>query len=806
MDKLVQDLRFAIRSLVRRPGFSVTAVVTLALGIGATTAIFSVVNAVLMRPLPFPEPDRIVAIVNLWTKTGTRAPTVSAPDFHDWKAQSRSFAAMGYVTGGQTSVALGSGAEYAGVYRITSGFLEALGARAAVGRLLTEAELKPGGPPAVIITDAFWRRHFNADVSAVGTPIKFADQIFTIAGVLEPRVRYPARADIYVPTWIRPETTSRSAHNYQAIARLGDGVTREAAAAEMLTIARRLEAQYPQSNSAKLLELVPLQELIVGSTRGTLLTLLGAVGLVLLIACANVANLLLARATSREREMVVRAAVGAARGRLVRQLLTESAVLGIASALLGAWIARIGMLGLIAFAPENLPRLDEVRVDWTALGFAIALALVASCLFGLTPALQSSRVQLVDGLRQGGKGSSVGARTGWARNAFVVAEIALAVVLVTGAGLLARSLAAIAAVDMGFSPERLLVLRTSVPVRSIQDAHRATAFYRDLLPEVRALPGVTAAAAVTSLPTQVGSNGGYWIEGGPTFEQLGIARSPQAIFNVVTSEYFRTMGIPIRRGRDFTGGDTSAAPRVAIVNEALVRATFGTADPIGRRIQCGLDSLEFMTIVAVVGDVRSWGPQRPAQAEIFMPFEQHPGPATSMTVVARTDLADPLALADTMRRKIAERNPDVPVRASTMESTLETAAAAPRFQTFLLVVFAGVALLLALAGVYGVMAYTVSQRIPELGVRIALGATPQNIRGLILGQGAALAGAGVALGIGLALLSGRALQGLLFGVSAADPLVLAAVVAAVAVATLGACYLPVRRAVRVDPMVALRAE
>ena len=806
MDTLLQDLRFAVRSLARRPGFSVTAIVTLALGIGATTAIFSVVNAVLMRPLPFAEPDRIVAIVNLSTKTGARSPTVSAPDFHDWKAQSGSFQAMGYFIGAQTSVALATGADYAGVYRITPGFLEALGARAAVGRLLSEAEQKPGGPLAVVITDAFWRRQFSGDASVVGAPIRFGDRIFTIAGVLEPRVRYPSGADIYVPTWTRPETTSRTAHNYQVIARLRPGVSREAAAVEMTTIARRLEAQYPTSNASKLVEVVPLQDMIVGSTRSTLLTLLGAVGLVLLIACANVANLLLARATSREREMVVRAAVGAGRGRLIRQLLTESAVIGVASALLGAWIARLGMLGLIALAPENLPRLDEIRVDLTALLFAVGLALVASCLFGLTPALQSSRVQLVDGLRQGGKGSAIGARGGWARNAFVIAEIALAVVLVVGAGLLARSLAAIAAVDLGFSPERLLVLRTSVPVRTFEEAPRATAFYRDLLPELRALPGVSSVAAVTGLPSQVGSNGGYFLEGGPTFQQLGIARSPQAIFTVVTPHYFRTMGIALRRGRDFTDGDTREAPKVAIVNEALVRASFPGQDPIGRRIQCGLDIPDFMTIVAVVGDVRTWGPQRPAQPEIFMPYEQHPGPATALTIVARTELPDPLLLTDTMRRTISERNPDVPVRASTMEATLETASAAARFQTFLLIVFAGVALLLALAGVYGVMAYTVSQRIPELGVRIALGATPENIRRLVLGQGAALAGAGLAVGVALALLSGNLLRGFLFGVSATDPVVLGSVVAAVAIATLCACYVPVRRAVRVDPMVALRAE
>jgi predicted permease len=345
-----------------------------------------------------------------------------------------------------------------------------------------------------------------------------------------------------------------------------------------------------------------------------------------------------------------------------------------------------------------------------------------------------------------------------------------------------------------------------VPVRSHEDAPRATAFYRDLLPELRALPGVNAAAATTTLPTQVGSNGGYWLEGGPTFQQLGIARSPQAIFTVVSPDYFRAMGVPIRRGRGFSDGDTYQAPKVAIINEALARESFANQDPIGRRIQCGLDTLDFMTIVGVVADVRSRGPQRPAQSEIFMPYEQHPGPATALNLVVRTDLAEPLLLADTIRRKIAERNPDVPVRAATMEATLETASAAARFQTFLLVSFAGVALLLAVAGVYGVMAYTVSQRIPELGVRIALGATPENIRALILGQGAALAGAGLAVGIGLALLSGSVLRGFLFGVSATDPLVLGSVVGAVALATLAACYIPVRRATRVDPMVALRAE
>jgi putative ABC transport system permease protein len=389
---------------------------------------------------------------------------------------------------------------------------------------------------------------------------------------------------------------------------------------------------------------------------------------------------------------------------------------------------------------------------------------------------------------------------------FVVAEIALAVVLVAGAGLLARSLAALSGVDMGFAPERLLVLRTTVPVRSMDEAPRATAFYRDLLAELRAVPGVNAVAGVTSLPTNVASNGGYWLEGGPSFEQLGIARTPQAIFNVVTPDYFRTMTIALKRGRDFTDADRRDAPFVAVINEALVRASFAGEDPIGRRMKCGLDSMQFMTIVGVVGDVRTWGPSQPPQAEIYMPFEQHAGPATALTLVARTDTADPLALTDTMRRKISARNRDVPVKATTMEATLTTASATPRFRTFLLIVFAGVALALALAGVYGVMAYSVSQRVSELGVRIALGATPGDIRKLIFGHGAKLAAAGLAIGLGLALVSGGVLQGLLFGVTARDPVILAVVIVTVAAATLAACYIPVRRAVRVDPMVALRAE
>jgi putative ABC transport system permease protein len=809
MESFVQDLRHSVRTLARQPGFAITAVLTLALGIGATTAIFSVVNAVVLRPLPFTDAHRIVAVMNLWTKTGQRGTTVSAPDFYDWQEQSRSFSALSSFSGGETSVSVDGVADYAAVYPVSPGFFSAFGVGARLGRLPSPAEEASGGSLAAVITDAFWRRRFNADPGALGTTIKFRERLYTIVGVLPSAFRYPSGADIYTSSWVlgatREAAAHRSAHNFRVVGRLRPDVTLEQANADIASVARRLEHAYPNSNAGKSALVIPLQEFLVGDSRQTLYVLFAAVVFVLLIACANVANLLLARATVREREMVVRAAVGAGRARLVRQLLTESVALAVVSALAGVLLARLGVAALVALAPPDLPRLDEIHVDGVALGFALAISIASSVLFGLAPAVQVSRVQLVEGLRQGGKGSALGARGGWARNAFVIAEVALAVVLVVGAGLLGRSLVALAEVDMGFSPERLLVLRTSVPVSGMDDAPRATAFYRELLPELRATPGVTAVGGVTSLPTAVRSNGGYWLEGGPGPEQTGV-RAPQAIFNVVTPDYFTAMRIPLKSGRDFADRDQRDAAFVAIVNEALVREAFPGQDPIGRRIQCGLDTLEFMTIIGVVADVRTRGPARPAQPEIYMPYEQHPAPASAMTIVARTAVIDPLALAETMRRKIRELNPDVPAKAETMDMTLEMASATPRFRTFLLVVFAGVALLLAVAGVYGVMAYTVSQRVPEIGVRVALGAAPADILRMIVGQGAKLAGVGLVVGIALALAASRLLEGLLFGVTGRDPMILAGVTVLMAAAALGACYIPGRRALRVEPMTALRSE
>ena len=798
----LQDIRFALRGLLREPSFTATAVLTLAIGVGATTAMFTVVNAVVLRPLPFDEPERIAAVMTLWTKSGARG-TVSAPDFHDWAAANQVFEAIAYYTGGETAVAVGGSADYASVHPVTPEFFRALGARPALGRLL--AERNPAGDgSSIVITDAFWRRHFAASPEALGRTVKFRDHVFTIVGVLPPGQRYPAEADIFcfalAPRFAEP--SSRSAHNYRVVARLRPGVTFEQATLDMTAIAQRLEQQYPASNSGKLAVVAPLKDVVVGSSRSTFDLLLWAVALVLIAACANVANLLLARSSGRAREMVVRAALGADRGRLVRQLLTESLLLALLAGALGAWLARWGVSAFLALAPP-LPRLHEVRVDSTALLFALAAAALSTLVFGLAPALQASRVQLAHGLRQGGKGTSIGGRTPWARSAFVVAQIALSVVLVMGAALLARSLAALAAADMGFAPDRLLVLRTAVPVQSLDAAPRAVSFYETILADLRTVPGVSAAGAVTSLPTSPRSNGSYWVEGGPGPEQSGVS-APQALFIVSTPGYFRALGVPLRRGRDFAERDRYEAPFVAIINESLARASFADRDPIGRRIQCGLDSLAFMTIVGVVADVRTEGPGSPARPEIYMPYLQHPGPATALNIVVRTETQDPLSLADTLRRKVSARNSDVPVKTTTMAGTLEGATATPRFRTWLMGMFAGVGLLLAVAGVYGVMAYNVSRRVPELGVRVALGASPASIMRLVLIEGGKLTIVGVFVGVALAVMLRHVLSDLLFGVGPLDPATFAAVAVTVVGAMFAASYLPARRAVQVDPMTALR--
>ena len=812
MDQFLHDVRYAWRSLRRQPAFTSLAVITLALGIGANAAIFSVVNAVLLRPLSYSQPQRIVAINNLWRTSGVSA-SVSAPDFHDWHDTATSFDAMAYYQGGETSVSVAGAADYATVIRATPGFFDVFGTGPAIGRALETADETPGSPLTAVISHDFWTRRFGGRPEALGATVSFGERTFTIVGVMPPGFRFPTRTDVWYPAWVQPETTSRSGHNYRVVARLKDGVGIEQAQAEMTALAARLEQAYPASNAGKGAIVVPLLEQFVGDTRPTLNLLAGAVGLVLLIACANVANLLLARATARTSELGVRAALGASRGRLVAQLVTESLILALAAGTLGLVFARWSVAALIAAAPAGLPRLGDVGIDARVLLFALAVSVVSSLLFGVAPALQASRVDLNQSLRLGGRGGALGGGGSRLRGGLVVAEVALAVALVVGASLLVRSFVALGQVPLGFSADHLLVMETSVPtridLRNISGAQRATAFYADVLPRLAAAPGVTSVAGIRGLPAARArfgheSNGGYWLEGGQDPSVAGV-RLPQAAFTVVTPGYFKTMQIPMRRGRDFTERDQYDAPFVVVVNDALARQAFGDGDPLGRSIACGLDTPKFMTIVGVVGDVRSSNPSRPPGPEIYMPFEQHPVTATSLSIVARTT-GDPMSMANTFRETIRAANGDVPVRIGTMNDALSISVATPRFRTLLIATFAAFALLLAIAGVYGVMAYAVGRRTSEIGVRMAMGAASADILRLVMAQGLRLALTGIAIGCVLAYGLAQLLRGMLFAVTPADPVVFIAVPLALLATAAAATAIPALRASRVDPIQALRAE
>jgi putative ABC transport system permease protein len=797
------DLKFAARLLLKQPGFTLIATLVLALGIGANTAIFSVVDAVLLRPLPYADQQRIVSIQNLWRSSGLRG-QASAPDFHDWHDQARSFDGMAAYVGTQTSVSVAGVADYALVSRATPEFFPLFGVRAEIGRLPSADEHRDGGPLTAVVSHTFWTTKLGGDRAAVGRTLKFAQRIYTIVGVLPPEFQFPNNTDVWTAWWVFPETASRSAHNYEVVAHIKPGVSLEQAQREMETIAARLERDYPQSNENKGIVVTRLLDRTVRDIRSTLTLIVGVVVVVLLIACANVSNLLLARATARTRELGIRAALGASRARVIRQLVTESVLLaslaGVASVLIAAW----GIRGLVAVAPAGLPRIADVHVNLRVLLFASSVSLAASLVFGLAPALHASRSDLNEVIKQGGR-TMTGGASGRLRAWLIVFETAAAVVLVIGAGLLIRSFAALTGVELGFRTERMLVADTAVPIASIAAAPEAVRFYHTLLPELAAVPGVEAVSAVMGVPTRTRSNGGYAIEGGPTFEQMGV-RSPQAIFTVNTPGYFATLGVPILEGRDFTDADTNSAPLVTIVNEALARQSFPRGDAIGHRLRSGYDRLDFMTIVGVVANMRSWSPSEPPRPQIFMPFQQHPAGSTSLTLVMRTAAPDPLTLASTVSQKVRALNGDVPVRLSTMDATIARATSTSRFQTLLLGLFAAVALVLAMAGVYGIVSFTVSQRTSELGLRMALGAQRREIMALTLASGLRLTALGVAIGWLASFGLARLIASMLFATSARDPVIFGVVPAALLGVAALASMAPAIRAARVDPVVALRTE
>ena len=810
MQTILQDLIYTFRQLRKGPGFSLLAITVLALGIGANAAVFSVVNAVLLKPLAYRDAGRIVTLSSLREKTG-RHGQVSAPDFYDWHDQSTDFAAMAYYANEEVAVSGGGSPEYVGAAAVTPEFFSVFQVTPLAGRLFNLDEVKPHSNGAAVVSYTYAQSHFGGGPAALSQQVKMMDHSVNIVGVLPPGMRFPDKTDVWIPAnTISEETIDRSAHNYKVVGRLRPGVSLAQAQTQVTAIGSRLEKQYPNSNTDKSVAVTPMLTEMVTEVRMTLYLLLGAVGAILLIACANMANVLLARASARTREMAVRAAVGASRGRIVRQLITESVVLsaasGVAALILANWAART----LVALAPGDVPRIGETAIDGPVMIFTMAISLAASMFFGLAPAFQLSRLDLYEALKPGSSRALAGGHASGMRSALVVAQVALSVVLVAGAGLLIKSFSALQNVDMGFRPENLLIMGTDIPVafhfppegEDLKNLQRANRVYTDLMTQVASIPGVKAVGAARDTLSGVRSTGVYWIDNLPAELKLG---GPEAVMTVVTPGAFAAMGIPVLRGRDFHGGDAYDAPFTAVINQALARKAFPGQDPLGHQIFCGFDSMKGMRIVGVVGDIRQKGPAQDPAPEIYMPYEQHPIGSTTLNVIVRSSMA-PDALQRTLQQKMRALSPETPVRFTTMEAELAENIAAPRFRTLLLAIFAGLALALAMVGVYGVMSYMVSQSTNEIGVRMALGASRGNVLRLVLSQSLALSAVGLIVGLAGALVLGRLMNSVLFMVKPTDPTTLGVVSVLLLLVALAASYIPARRATRVDPLIAMRYE
>jgi predicted permease len=805
MEELTQDVRYAARVLARGRGFVVVSVLTLALGVGANTAIFSVVRGVLLRALPFPEPERLVSLESVIRGSPT---AVSPPDFMDWRAQAHSFGGIA-ASFLQTANLTGAGEpERLTEARVSANFFDVLGVAPALGRGFQSGEDATGAARVAVLSDGLWRRRFGADRAIIGRTIQLDDYPTTIVGIASPSLRIPVGADVWLTTRFEAHDlapSSRGARWIQVMGRLAPNATLPSSAAEMGAIAKRLGLLDPQHDAHVTVSVTPLREDLVGSVRAPLLVLLGAVGFVMLIACVNVASLSLGRTAARGSELAVRAALGAGRARIARQILTESVVLALGGGIAGLVLAVLTTRALVALAPSDLPLLDTVHVDGVVLAFALGLTLASGLLFGLVPAIQGSRRGLNDRLRSAGRGLSLGSSGGRLRHLLVVAEVALAIALLAGAGLLARSFVQLMAVDPGFTADRVATLSLTLSPVRYPDGDRQELFAHELLSRIAGLPGVKSAGISFSLPL---TNSGF----GFTFEVGGRPpvsgpEEPRAQARVASVDYFRTMGIPVVRGRGFTSRDDHAAPQVLLISEQASRRYWPNEDPIGQTLQTGWtrEGRHFGgTIVGIVGDVRQFSLAMKPAPEIYAPLAQWP--LDELSVVMRTSGA-PAAVLPVARDVVRQLDPQLPVYdVYPMSDLVRASVAQRRFYAALLGVFATLALVLAAIGIYGVIAYSVQQRRRELGIRLALGATRPMVVRLVLRQGMMLTVTGCALGLLAAGALTRVLQGQLFGVAAIDPLTFVAVPLVLLVVALVACVVPARRALAVDPANAIRAE
>jgi putative ABC transport system permease protein len=801
----IQDLRYGLRTLLKTPGFAVIAVATLALGIGANTAIFSVVNGILLKPLPYSDPDRLVQIREYHVPKHPDF-AVSPGNFLEWQAQSTAFTQLAaYRTGFYTL--LGSGEpERLVAGRVSAGLFTMLGVEPAIGRDFLADEDQPGHGNVVILSNRLWQRVFNGDPNILGASMNLSGNTFTVVGVMPRDFRFDTdESDLWAPiAFDQEERQLRGAHYINAIAQLKPGVSLDRAQAEMSAIASRLEQQYSDSNGGWGARVHTLLDYKVRRVKATLWVLLGAVGFVLLIACANVANLLLSRAATRRREMATRAALGAGRWRIARQLMTESILLAVLGGAAGLALAAWGVEALRAIAPENLPRVRDVGIDNRALLFTAAATLLTGLIFGLAPALHASRINLAETLKDSGRAGE-GAGRQRLRGLLIVTEVALALILLVGGGLLLKSLWQLSQVDPGFDYHNGLVTTVHLPQKKYGNDQLQVVFFENLLRELSTLPGVQSAAGSNVLPIIDEFKLGFDIEGQPSAED---AQKPSTDYAAVTPGYFKTMGITVLRGREFTSEDNANSRRVAIINETMARQYFPGEDPIGKRINLTNGPDRYREIVGIVRDVKQQGPDAPAKPHSYEPFAQEP--SRYCNIVLRCSI-DPALVAPGVRAQVLKVDSEQPVgRFRTLEEILAGSVAQQRFSTLLLCIFASVALLLSVIGLYGVMAYSVAQRTHEIGLRMALGAGRRDVLRMVVTRGMSLTFLGVALGLAGAFLLTRLLSDilteLLFGVPPADPTTFAVIPAILALVALAACLLPAIRAARTDPMVALRCE